>query len=146
MSDYSPRSSGLGCLRRRWGEERSRRRRLGPDLLGYGGSGTREPRAPSAGLGWDASPTSLRDTLPLRRRLIASPADINAIVRARARAPERLASPARLFTLYATTFKVIVLSVCECVCVRGGGDRFSETDWELIGVEACDTDSLGEHM
>lgn len=36
-----------------------------------------------------------------------------------------------------------------CVCVRDadrGTVRSSETDWELIGVEACDMDSLGKHV
>lgn len=62
-------------------------------------------------------------------------------------AREQLAFPARHFALYIRTFKVIVVRIgvraCVCACV---GERFSETDWELIGVEACDMDSLGEHM
>lgn len=38
-------------------------------------------------------------------------------------------------------------SVCVCVCVADRGRvRSSETDWELIGVEACDMDSLGKHV
>ena len=38
-------------------------------------------------------------------------------------------------------------SVCECVCDADRGRvRSSETDWELIGVEACDMDSLGKHV
>ncbi len=35
--------------------------------------------------------------------------------------------------------------VCVCDADRGRV-RSSETDWELIGVEACDMDSLGKHV
>lgn len=79
-----------------------------------------------------------------------------------------MAFPAGLFTpSYITTFKVIVvmhfhssvrfwdgedkcgLRVESSMCVYGadrGRVRSSETDWELIGVEACDMDSLGKHV
>lgn len=43
----------------------------------------------------------------------------------------------------------VCVRVCACMCVRDadrGRVRSSETDWELIGVEACDMDSLGKHV
>lgn len=43
----------------------------------------------------------------------------------------------------------VCVRVCACMCVCDadrGRVRSSETDWELIGVEACDMDSLGKHV
>ena len=44
-------------------------------------------------------------------------------------------------------WKRVCVCVCACVCDADKGRvRSSETDWELIGVEACDMDSLGKHV